>query len=209
MKLAVIGTGTVGSVLGRRWAAQGHQVIFGTRDPGSDKVQDLLAEAGSNAGAAPVAEAVASSEVVVLATPWPAVRDIVEGITEWGDKIIVDCTNPIGPGFALAVGHTTSGAEQVAEWARSRRVVKAFNTTGAENMADPVYQSQPITMFICGDDSEAKAVVTQLGEVLGFEVTDTGNLAMARHLEPLAMVWINLAIVRQQGRDIAFKLVRR
>jgi predicted dinucleotide-binding enzyme len=65
-------------------------------------------------------------------------------------------------------------------------VVKAFNTTGAENMADPIYQSQPITMFICGDDGEAKAVVAQLAEALGFEVADTGKLAMARYLEPLA-----------------------
>jgi predicted dinucleotide-binding enzyme len=107
------------------------------------------------------------------------------------------------------VGHTTSGAEQVAAWAMSRRVVKAFNTTGAENMADPIYQSQPITMFICGDDNEAKAAVARLAEELGFEVADTGKLAMARYLEPLAMVWINLAIVQKQGRNMAFKLVRR
>jgi NADPH-dependent F420 reductase len=209
MKITVIGTGNVGSVLGSRWAEQGHQVIFGTRDPHSDKIQKLLAEAGPNAGAAQIGEAITGSEVVVLATPWPAVQEIVEGTQEWGDRIIIDCTNPIGPGLGLVVGHTTSGAEQVAAWARSHRVVKAFNTTGAENMADPSYQSQPITMFICSDDSEAKAAVARLAEELGFEVADTGKLAMARYLEPLAMVWINLAIVQKQGRDMAFKLVRR
>ena len=209
MKIAVIGTGNVGAALGKRWAELGHQVTLGTRDPNSDKVRALLMTAGPNLGAAPVGEAIARSELVALATPWPAVQEIAEAVEDWGDKIIVDCTNPIGPGLQLAVGGGTSGAEQVAAWARSGRVVKAFNTTGAENMADPIYQSQPITMFICGDDSEAKAAVSRLAEDLGFEVADTGGLAMARYLEPMAMVWIHLAIVQKQGRNMAFRVVRR
>ena len=209
MKIAVIGTGNVGVALGKRWAELGHQVTLGTRDPNSDKVQALLMTAEPNLGAAPVREAIARSEVVALATPWPAVQAIAESVEDWGDKIIVDCTNPIGPGFQLAIGGAISGAEQVAAWTRSGRVVKAFNTTGAENMADPIYQSQPITMFICGDDPEAKAAVSRLAGDLGFEVADTGGLAMARYLEPMAMVWIHLAIVRKQGRNIAFRLVRR
>lgn len=209
MKIAVIGTGNVGTALGKRWAALGHQVTLGTRDPNSDKVKVLLLTGGPNLSAAMVEEAIAGSDVVALATPWPAVQEIAESIEDWGDKIIVDCTNPIGPGLQLAVGGGTSGAEQLAGWARSGRVVKAFNTTGAENMADPIYQSQPITMFICGDDAEAKATVSQLAQALGFEVADTGGLTMARYLEPMAMVWIHLAIVQKQGRNIAFRLVRR
>jgi NADPH-dependent F420 reductase len=209
MKIAVIGTGNVGSTLGKSWAAKGHQIIFGTRDPNGAKVQDLLETAGSNASAAVIEEAVAAADIVVLATPWDATRQIVEAVAGWTGKIVVDCTNPIAPGLQLALGTTTSGGEQVAAWAAGARVVKAFNTTGTENMADPIYNSQPITMFICGDDAEAKAVVTQLAEDLGFEVADVGPLMSARFLEPMALVWIRLAAVQGWGRDMAFKIIKR
>jgi hypothetical protein len=209
MKIAIIGTGNVGSTLGKGWAAKGHQVIFGTRDPNTAKVRDLLETAGSNTSAALVQEAVAAADIVVLATPWAATQQIVEAVAGWTGKIVVDCTNPIAPGLQLALGTTTSGGEQIAAWAAGARVVKAFNTTGTENMAEPIYDSQPITMFICGDDSEAKAAVTQLAEDLGFEVADTGPLMTARFLEPLAIVWIRLAVVQGWGRDMAFKIVKR
>jgi hypothetical protein len=209
MKIAVIGTGKVGSTLGTGWAAKGHQVIFGTRDPTKAEVRALLETTGSNARAAVVKEAVAAADIVVLATPWAATQQIVEAGPGWSGKIVVDCTNPIVPGLQLALGTTTSGGEQVAAWAAGARVVKAFNTTGAENMADPIYDSQPITMFICGDDSEAKAAVSQLAKDLGFEVADVGPLMAARFLEPLAIVWIRLASVQGWGRNMAFKIVKR
>jgi predicted dinucleotide-binding enzyme len=87
--------------------------------------------------------------------------------------------------------------------------VKAFNTTGAENMAEPVYGEQRTTMFICGDDEMAKGAAAQLAEELGFEVVDAGGLSAARHLESLALLWIHLARVAGLGRDIAFRLLRR
>jgi hypothetical protein len=198
----------VGGTLGRRWAELGHQVIFGSRDPHSQKVKALLA-ASPQARAATAGDAAAQAEVVALATPWPGLEQIVTGLGDLRGKVVIDCTNPIAPGFQLAVGVTTSGAEQVAGWATGARVVKAFNTTGWENMADPLYDGEPITMFICGDDAQAKAVVTELAEALGFEVADVGDLTTARFVEPLAMVWITLAIVRGQGRNLAFKIVKR
>lgn len=209
MKIAMIGTGNVGRALGTSWAKKGHQVIFGSRDPGSEKIREVLAAAGSNASGAGVTEAGATAEVVVLATPWNIVQQVVESLGDLSGKIVVDAINPIGPGFQLAVGSTTSGAEQIAGWAKGARVVKAFNTTGWETMADPIYHGEPATMFICGDDAEAKTVVTKLAEDLGFEVADTGPLSTARYLESLAMVWIHLAIVQKQGRQIAFKIVKR
>ena len=126
-----------------------------------------------------------------------------------GKKIRLDATNPIAPGFQLAVGHTTSGAEQVAGWARGARLVKAFNTTGWNNMVDPDYNGEAATMFICGNDVAAKTAVAQLARDLGFAVADVGDLAAARWLEPMAMVWISLAARQGLGRDIAFKLMRR
>ena len=71
-----------------------------------------------------------------------------------GGKILIDATNPIGKGFVLTHGHDDSGAEQVQRWAPGARVVKAFNTTGAENMADPAYPAGPLAMFVCGDDED-------------------------------------------------------
>jgi predicted dinucleotide-binding enzyme len=87
--------------------------------------------------------------------------------------------------------------------------VKAFNTTGAANMLDPNYQGIGLTMFICGDDAEAKEITARLASELGFEVVDAGALKMARYLEPLALLWVNLAYVQGMGPDIGFRLVRR
>lgn len=210
MKIAVIGTGNVGSTLGKGWAGQGHQVIFGSRDPAGAKIQDLLKAAGPNARAASTGEAIAEAEVVVLATPWSATEQIIRAAGNWRGKILVDCTNPLSPGSReLAFGHTTSGGEQVAAWATGARVVKAFNTTGFKNMADPLYDSQAITMFVCGDDAKANAIVLGLAGELGFDAVDAGPLRVARYLEPYAMLWIHLAHRHGLGPNVAFKLLRR
>lgn len=209
MKIAIIGTGNVGRALGVGWAQKGHSVIFGSRQPDSEKVQQILTAAGDNAQAAGPHTAVASADVVLLAVPGTAVASTIPTLGSLAGKIVVDATNPLMPGFQLAVGHTTSGAEQVAALAPGAHIVKAFNTTGAENMADPLYNGESTTMFICGDDAAAKTAVTQLAQNLGFDVADVGDLRQARLLEPLALVWINLAIPQGQGRNIAFKLVRR
>jgi NADPH-dependent F420 reductase len=209
MRIAVLGTGDVGGALGKGWAQKGHTVIFGSRNPHDEKVHELLAEAGSNSRAAGSAEAAAEGEVTVLATPWDVAKDVVIAIGNWKGRILIDCTNPITPQLQLAVGKTTSAAEKVASWARGARVVKAFNTTGWNNMANPVYPGGPISMFIAGDDADAKAVASRLAEDLGFEPIDAGGLKVARFLEPLALLWINLAVVQNLGRDIAFKLLRR
>lgn len=209
MRIALIGTGNVGQALGVRWAQLGHEVIFATRDPGSEKVQAILAEAGTKAQAMGVVEAAAAASIIILATPWNAVEAVLKSIPDWSAKILIDATNPIAPGLQLAVSGDNSGAEQVARWAANAQVVKAFNTTGAENMRNPIYNGEATTMFICGDSAEAKAVVTQLAQDLGFAVADVGPLLAARYLEPLAMMWIRLAMVQGRGRDIAFRLVQR
>lgn len=209
MKIGIIGTGNVGSALGKGWAGQGHEVVFGTRQPESEKVQTLLAEVGEGVTAVPIPSAIEQADIIVLATLWNAVSDVAHAVNNWQGKIVIDATNPIAPGFQLAVGHTTSAAEQLATFLPGASVVKAFNSTGAENMVDPRYNGEPTTMFICGDDADAKATVTELAEALGFDVADVGNLEAARFIEPLAMVWINLAFKQGLGRNIAFKLVRR
>jgi len=209
MKIAVIGTGHVGGTLGSRWARQGHQVVFGTRNPESVKVQELLEISGNQAGAEGLKEAADEADVVVIAVPWSVTQATIEALGDLRGKIVVDCTNPIAPGLQLAMGTTTSGGEQVADWAKGARVVKAFNSTGWENMANPLYQGEPTLMLICGDDEQAKAAVSQLTEALGFAAVDLGPLSAARLLEPFALVWIRLAVVQGLGRDFSFKLVKR
>lgn len=209
MKIAIIGTGNVGVTLGKGWVAKEHTVIFGTRDPESDKIRALLAEMGQNGRADTPAEAAAAAEIVVIATPWNATEAVIKGLGNLAGKVLVDATNPIGPNFSVATGAANSGAELIAQWANSGAVVKAFNSTGYNNMADPLYEGQPATMFIAGDEAQAKAKVTQLAEDLGFDTADVGGLAMARHVESMAFVWIHLALVQGMGREIAFKLMKR
>lgn len=207
MKIGIIGAGNVGGALGRGWVRAGHAVTFGVRDAADPKVAKLR-EAGARA--ASVAEAAKGAEVVVLATPWEATEDAMREAGDLAGKIVFDCTNPLLPQLAgLAHGDDTSGAEMVAGWATGARVVKVFNTTGANNMANPDFHGMAATMFYCGDDGEAKAAAHRLAADLGFDPVDAGALDQARLLEPLALLWIRLAYVQKQGRDIAFKLMKR
>lgn len=210
MQIGIIGAGNVGGALGTGWARHGHKVRFGVRDPAAAELGELLRKIGAGASAGTVADAAAFGEVVVLATPWPAVQAALRAAGDLQGKILLDCTNPVKPQLAgLEIGTTTSAGEMVATWAAGARVVKIFNTTGAENMANPAYPLGPITMFYCGDDDGAKAAAAQLASDLGFEPVNAGPLRQARVLEPLAMLWIWLAYMGGLGRDIAFKLIRR
>ena len=210
MRIGIIGTGTVGATLGKCWAATGHEVMFGAREPGSAKVTSLVATAGVKTRAGSVAEAARFGEVVVLATPFDATEAAIRQAGDLAGRVVIDCTNPLQPDLSgLSVGHTSSGAEAVARWTKSARVVKTLNSTGAGNMANPVYGGERATMFVCGDDAAAKTTAGELVSALGFDVVDAGPLAQARTLEPLAMLWISLAVHRGLGPNIAFRLMRR
>ncbi len=116
MKISILGAGNVGGTLGRAWARKGHDVFFGVPSPGEAKTQELLTTIGSKARAGTVAEAAAAGDVIVLATPWPATKDAVQAAGNLAGKVVVDCTNPLKSDFTgLALGYTTSGAEQVGQ----------------------------------------------------------------------------------------------
>jgi 8-hydroxy-5-deazaflavin:NADPH oxidoreductase len=211
MKIGILGAGNMGGTLGRLWSEQGHEVLFGLRNAESAKAQRMIAVLGKNAGTGTFEDAVEFGDVVLVAVPWEATAEVIQRLaTKLAGKVLIDCTNPIKPDLSgLVVGHTTSAAEEIARWALAARVVKAFNTVGAGTLDDAKYGDHSASVFICGDDAAAKQVVTQLADEIGFEVIDAGPLVEARYLEPLAMLWIHLAIRGKFGSKIAVKLLRR
>ena len=209
MRIGVIGSGNVGGTLGKRWASNGHTVFFATRDPESAAIRTLLTESGPTAAAGPLRDAVAHSEIVLLATPWPVTRQMLESAGDFDNRILIDATNPLAPDLScLECANTISGAESVAQWAPTARVVKAFNTVGNNVMDDSAF-SAPVALFYCGDDASAKQTVAPLIRELGFDPIDAGPLGQARVLEPFALLWISLAVKYGFGRDIAFQFLRR
>jgi len=206
MTLAILGAGSVGTTLGAGFARAGHAIVYGVRDPDAAKHAPLRA---AGARVTTMAGALEGADAVILATPWAAAEAALKAAGDLGGRPLLDATNPIGPGFALTHGHTDSGGEQVARWAPSARVVKAFNTTGTENMADPRYGAARAAMFVCGDDADACALAVGLAGELGFQALRVGPLAKARVLEPAAMVWIQLALALGNGRNIALGVATR
>jgi predicted dinucleotide-binding enzyme len=205
MKIGILGAGSVGGNLGRLWAARGHDIVFGVRDTNSQKVKALVASSGGEARAASVREAASFGDLVVLAVPWAAVPETLAQTDDLTGKILVDATNRIGQSGPAGAA---SGGEELARLAPGAKVVKAFNAIGAEHYANSQFGDQAASMFICGDDANAKSTVAQLAEQLGFEVIDAGPLASAAMLESLARLWVSLAR-GSLGREIAFKLVKR
>jgi len=204
MRIGILGAGNIGGALGRQWAARGHEILFGVRDPQSYTVQILMNSVPENASTGTMREAAEFGEVLALAVPWQAAHEVLAQVGDLHGKILIDCTNRLGPGGG---DHARSGAEEVAQAAPGARVVKGFNTLGAESLAHLRFGGQPASTFICGDDAQAKAVVRALGEEIGFDVVDVGPLASAELIESLARLWLELS--HYMGRGIAFALLRR
>ena len=201
MKIAIIGAGNVGRVLGAAWRGD-HDVTYGVRSPDDAKYADLDAVVATNATAA------SGSDVVALCTPWQSTEQAVKACGDLGGKVLIDCTNPLTADVSgLEVGHTTSGAEQVAAWVPGALVCKAMNQIGAPMMDHPQLPSTPV-MFVCGDDETAKLTTADLVSQLGFEVVDAGDLTVARLLEPYGLLWIHLALRRGFGTNWGFGLLR-
>ena len=208
MNIAIIGTGNVGLALAKVLATKEHEIFLGSRD--AVKVSRIAGDMGVNVSGGTYDEAAAFGDIIILAVPWGAAQQVIEELGDIKGKILIDCINPLLPKLGgLAVGYTTSAAEQIAKWAKGAKVIKAFNSIGAQNFDNTQFEEQKASGFICGDDLEAKKIVSEIVEEVGFDVVDTGSLMMARLLEPLAMLWIDLAYVQGLGPDIAFKLLKR
>lgn len=210
MKIGIIGTGTMGCTLGKLLVAQGHQVLFGSRQ--LERAETFARSVGPNASSGSYADANEFGEVVLLVTTWQDTEAALQAAGSLAGKILIDCTNPESDdSYGLVVGHVTSGAEEIAKWAKGARVVKAFNHIyGSMLEISPQFDSQTATVFYCGEDAEAKTVAATLISDLGLEPIDAGPLRNARQLEPLSQLAVQLARVQGLGgENIAFKLLRR
>ncbi|BDI33711.1 NADPH-dependent F420 reductase [Capsulimonas corticalis] len=209
MEIGILGAGNVGGALGRAWAGNGHQVTFGVADGSLSRAQETAARIGEGTKAALIRDA-ARADVVALAVPWDAARGVLESAGDLTGKVLLDCTNPLrGNKFATPDAASTSGGEQIAQWAPGARVVKVFNTLGFEGMQDPDFGGEAATMLYAGDDAEAKAIAATLAREMGFDAVDAGPLASAALLETLASLWGQLAYAQGMGRGIAFRLLKR
>ena len=207
MNVGVIGTGNIGSGLGRRWALNGHMVMFGSRTP--EKAHQLAEAVGVNAMGGSVAEAAAFGDALLLAVPWRAVPGTLRAMGALDGKTLIDCTNPLGPDGELVIGGAASAGEEVQRLAPDAKVIKAFNTVFARVIhGNTLLTGQRPTVFFCGDADVAKGRVAVLIQAADFEPIDAGPLRMARILEPLALLVIELAHDMGMGNNIALKLLQ-
>lgn len=205
MNIAIIGTGNIGTALGKSWAKAGHKIFLGVRDAENFKGKALLEL--PNVSVHPIADAVKNAEVILIAAVPQATADIVAAMGNVKNKIIIDAMNSV----RVKPDGYNNTFEALAAMAPDAEVVKCFNTTGFENMANPVYpDGTRIDMFMAGDSKIGKEITQQLAKDLGFEnCYDLGGNDKVALLEQFALVWINLAIMQGQGRGIAFKLLKR
>jgi len=190
-KIVILGKGNVGGALARGLARNYSDV----KAVGNDQNAQRQAAAGA--------------EVVILAVPFPALDDVIRNVGAALDgKTVVDATNALDAQMNLALGYTTSGAEELQKKLPRAKVVKAFNSVFAQHLETGKVGSTPLTTFVAGDDAGAKQTVSSLARDLGFEVVDAGPLKNARLLEPLAYLNIQLGYVLGNGTQIGISLVR-
>ena len=192
-KIAIIGKGNVGKALAEGLKHSGNEVRFGSKDP-KESPRDASAWA----------------DVIILSIPWGSHADIAKTVGNALDgKTVVDVSNILSPSFELAIGFSTSGAEELQKLLPRAKVVKAFNTVFADTMKTGKVFGERLTVFVAGNDDTAKAVVRRLAEDIGFESVDAGPLKSARYLEPLGMLNITLGYGLKMGTDIGIRLVEK
>jgi predicted dinucleotide-binding enzyme len=192
MKIGIIGKGNVGAALAAGLRRKGHEIKFGHSDP---------KEAAS--------EAAKWGEVIILAVPHRAAADAAKAVGSAANgKTVIDVSNALTANMEWAIGFTTSAAEEIQKMLPKAHVVKAFNTVFAQNQSTGKVGDEELTLFVAGDDAEAKQTVMQLGRDIGFDPVDAGPLKSARYLEPMGMLMINLGYPLGMGPKIGIKLVR-
>jgi 8-hydroxy-5-deazaflavin:NADPH oxidoreductase len=212
MKVGILGSGDVAKSLAAGFIKYGHQVVFGTRDPG--ELKGFIAS-HQGARAASFAEAAKFGEVVVLAVKGSAALDALKSAaaSNLAGKPVIDATNPIADAppqngvLRFFTNLDQSLLEQLQRAFPDAHLVKAFNSVGNAAMVNPEFPGGKPTMFICGNDDNAKATVRGICEQFGWEVADMGKVEAARAIEPLCMLWCIPGFIRNEWSH-AFKLLQ-
>lgn len=188
--IAVIGTGNVAGALGTEFAAQGHDIVYGSREPDRDEVASLVERTEGNASATTQMEAVVGADMVVLAVPGEVAEEVAANLGDLSGKIIIDPTNRIERGDDGVFRYTmdTSNAELIQAAAPGSSVVKAFNALSFRTMMEP---EGAVTIPLVGDDADAKARVAELVSGMGLEPMDVGPLSEADIIEGMLAIWMN------------------
>jgi len=189
MKIAIIGAGRIGTTLGAKWEAAGHAVVYGVRSPDGKAEQ-------------PVLEAADGADVIVLAVPGAAAMDVIESLGQaLAGRFLIDATNDVGsPGSG-----TVRARAAIAEGAIP---VRAFNTLGWENFADPVVGGVRADLLFGADEGPGKDVAEQLIRDVGLEPVWLGGIDEFDVVDSVTQLWFTLVFKRGLGRRLAFKLLR-
>jgi len=204
MKIAIIGTGNVGGSLAKGFARSGHEVFLGVRSQNEFKGSELVTI--QNITIHSISDASTLADVIVLAAVPQAIRDIAANLGDLSNKVVIDAMNSV----RIKPEPYSNTTEALMKLTNCPDIVKCFNTTGAENLANPIYDGKGIDMFYAGDSDKAKDVARRLAVDLGFEnVYNFGGSDKFNLLEQFALSWINLAMMQGYGRNFAFKVVKR
>ncbi|MBD3336995.1 MAG: hypothetical protein GF355_15890 [Candidatus Eisenbacteria bacterium] len=211
MKIAFIGYGQVGAPLADALQRAGNDVFLAARNPDSGNVKQASAR-NENLRVASPGEAVAASEIVFLATPPGANESAIKAvIKELQGKILIDCTNPIGPDLSHGLRSETSGAEMIQRLVPETEVIKAFNIYGYENFENNIYPGYEVkpAMLYCGRDAEAKQIFSGLLGQLGWDPLDVGGLEQSLHLEHMALLWVRMVRAGARSPNIVWAALTR
>jgi 8-hydroxy-5-deazaflavin:NADPH oxidoreductase len=214
-KIGVLGSGDVGKTLAKGFAATGHDVKIGSREPSKLDAWTKSKEGGDGKiTTGTFADTAKHGEILVLATIWPGTESAIglAGAANFKGKLLLDVTNPLkmegGRPVGLERGFSDSGGEQIQRWLPDARVVKAFNIVGNAHMFKPDFPGGPPDMFFCGNDEAAKKTTTEILESFGWNAVDIGGIDGSRMLEPMCWLWVTYAM-KKGGTNHAFKMLRK
>ena len=193
--IAIIGTGEVAGALGPEFAAIGHEIVYGSRNPDRESVNELVGKTGVMASATGQREAAQRGQIVILAVPWNVVGTTLNTLGDLSGKIVVDPTNPriVGNDGLRDYVSETSNADMIQSPIPEAVVVNAFNKMPWRTLVEPDSTGGPVTVPIVGNDTEAKAVIAALISGIGLEPVDLGPVRYAHVLEGMYYLWGNAA----------------
>jgi predicted dinucleotide-binding enzyme len=202
MKITIVGAGNMSAGLVKQLSKAGHDIRVTSRDINKALA---LAEGNAKVTAAPAAQALGNSDVVIVATGYADAVTALQSLGGLTGKVVIDITNPLTADYmSLTIGHTTSAAEEIARALPGAEVVKAFNTVFAQVLANgPELANQQVPVFFASDSERARQTAHALIDSIGFKAIDAGGLKNARYLEPLAGLNIYFGYGAGKGTSIA------